>query len=127
MHITQIQKNLKLTIVHALKNIAGKTKTGKMPAPVKIELEIPRDYKHGDLTTNIAMRLAKNFSVNSVKLAGLIKEDLVLALGATRMGYIIDRIEVSPPGFINFWFSSTIRARWKLMFSKAIISNIIFK
>jgi len=105
MHITQIQKNLKLAIIHALKNIAEKTEAGIMPAPIKIELEIPRDYKHGDLTTNIAMRLAKSFSVNSVKLAGLVKDELELAFGATRLSGLIDRIEVSPPGFINFWFS----------------------
>ena len=105
MHITQIQKNLKLAIIHALKNIAGNAVAGIMPALIKIELEIPRDYKHGDLTTNIAMRLAKNLSLNSVKLAALVKNELELILGATRLSGLIDRIEVSPPGFINFWFS----------------------
>ena len=106
MHITQIQNNLKLAIEHALKNIAKNAVAGKLQGPIKIELEIPKDYKHGDLTTNVAMRLAKNFSVNSVKLASLIKEELGSAFGDTRLGRIISKIEVLPPGFINFWFST---------------------
>ncbi|MBL7155549.1 MAG: arginine--tRNA ligase [Candidatus Omnitrophica bacterium] len=105
MHIYQIQKNLKLALEHALKNISDKTPAKDLPVHPKIELEIPKDPKHGDLTTNVAMRLAKNFSTNSVKLAALLKEELEMFAGSNRLGRVIRKIEVSPPGFINFRLS----------------------
>lgn len=105
MHISHVQKKLKLAIQSALKSISCKIPPEKLPSPLKIELEIPRNYKHGDLTTNIAMRLAKNFSLASVKLAEFIKEELGKLFSHKELGQIIARMEVSVPGFINFWFS----------------------
>ncbi|UCD55097.1 MAG: arginine--tRNA ligase [Candidatus Omnitrophota bacterium] len=105
MDISQLQKKLRLGIQNALKNIPRKVPPEELPSPLKIELEIPKDYKHGDLTTNVAMRLAKNFSLSNVKLAGAIKDELCKLFAGKDLGRIVSRIEVSAPGFINFWFS----------------------
>ena len=105
MHASQVQKKLKLAIQNALKNIPRKIPPEELPSPLKIELEIPKDYKHGDLTTNVAMRLAKNFSLSSVKLAEFIKDEFRKLFAEKELGRIVSRIEVSAPGFINFWFS----------------------
>ena len=105
MHVSHVQKKLRLGIQNALKNIPRKTPPEELPSPLKIELEIPKDYKHGDLTTNVAMRLAKNFSLSSVKLAELIKDELRRLFAGKELGRIVSRVEVSAPGFINFWFS----------------------
>ena len=105
MHASQVQKKLRLGIQNALKNIPRKIPPEELPSPLKIELETPKDYKHGDLTTNVAMRLAKNFSLSSVKLAGVIKDEFRKLFAEKELGRIVSRIEVSAPGFINFWFS----------------------
>lgn len=76
-----------------------------MPSRLRIELETPKDPRHGDFTTNVAMRLAKHFSISGVKLAGLLKEEFGRFAGTASPGSVIERIEVSPPGFVNFWFN----------------------
>lgn len=97
MHPSQIQNGLALAIETAIKRIPqGK----KLSAPFDIELDSPKDPRHGDLATNVAMRLAGNFSMRPIELAELIKENLGNPAG------FIGKIEAVPPGFINFYFSN---------------------
>ena len=105
MHISQIQENLKTRIEGSLKQLSKNFPQAKVPPQFKIELETPKDYKHGDLTTNLALRLARNFSIESLRLAELLKDELEKEFRAGPAGSFIDRIEVSRPGFVNFWFS----------------------
>jgi arginyl-tRNA synthetase len=106
MRITQVQKNLTDAIKHSLHARAKQTPPPNgLPRPLTVELEIPKDSKHGDLTTNIAMRMAKPFCTNPVQLAHLVKEELQKNTDREQITAIIDKIEVSPPGFINFWFT----------------------
>ena len=62
-------------------------------------LERPRDTGHGDLSTNLAMILAKPLRTNPRKLA----EQVVgmLAIPAD----VVSRTEIAGPGFINFWLA----------------------
>ena len=62
-----------------------------------IMLEIPKDNKNGDYSTNIAMRLTKQLQKKPQEIAGIIREALMQELN------IIDKIEIAGPGFINFW------------------------
>ncbi|MGB2705408.1 MAG: arginine--tRNA ligase [Candidatus Omnitrophota bacterium] len=105
MRITQIQKDLRLAVEAALEEISKQIPPKNLPQRLKIELEIPKDYSHGDLTANVALRLAKNFSTSPIKLAGAIKDELRKSAGRGRLASAIDKIEASPPGFLNFWFS----------------------
>jgi arginyl-tRNA synthetase len=105
MHISQVQKKLAHAIQEALKNISHKIPPKDLPGSFKIELEIPKDAKHGDLTTNIAMRASKSFSMTSVMLAKAVKDELDRLSAERRLRRIVSRVEVSAPGFINFWFS----------------------
>ncbi|MFC1576546.1 arginine--tRNA ligase [Candidatus Omnitrophota bacterium] len=108
MHIPQIQTDLKHAIEEAIKKTSLKIPLAKELSELpKIEIGIPKDYKHGDLTTNVAMRLAKNFSLNSVKLAGYLKEELEALAKNKALKGVIEKIEVLPPGFINFRFSAS--------------------
>lgn len=64
-----------------------------------INLEISKDSKHGDLTTNISMRIAKELSSNPLDIAKKIvnefpKDEDIL------------NVEAVSPGFINFFFSN---------------------
>ena len=66
-----------------------------LPRPT---FERPKLDEHGDLTTNIAMVLAKSVGKNPRDLAGDIVSRLELE------GELVERVEVAGPGFINFWF-----------------------
>jgi arginyl-tRNA synthetase len=67
--------------------------------PVRVQFEKPRQAEHGDLTTNIAMTLAKQLGKKPKTLAGEILEGL--GLDPT----LVDRAEVAGPGFLNFHFT----------------------
>jgi len=105
MLTSQIQKNLKLAIQNAIKKASESNVPRDLAVQPQVELEIPKDKRHGDLTTNIAMRLAKNFSLNSVALANLLKDSLTRNTKQHQLDVAIEKIEVSAPGFINFWFT----------------------
>ncbi|MBQ1566941.1 MAG: arginine--tRNA ligase [Erysipelotrichaceae bacterium] len=62
-----------------------------------IMLEIPKDNRNGDYSTNIAMRLTKLLQKKPQEIAGIIKDALMEELD------IIEKIEIAGPGFINFW------------------------
>ncbi|HJL92388.1 MAG TPA: arginine--tRNA ligase [Woeseiaceae bacterium] len=76
-------------------------------------VERTRDHKHGDFTSNIAMRLAKSLKTNPKDLARKIVENL-------SKEKLIQKIEIAGPGFINFYLSD--KAFHKEL--KNIISNI---
>lgn len=60
----------------------------------RVAVEPPRDPKHGDLTTNAAMVLAKN--------AGLKPRDLAEKLAAKlEHAEYVDAVEIAGPGFLN--------------------------
>lgn len=61
-----------------------------------IMLEIPKDNRNGDYSSNIAMRLTKQLKRKPQEIAGIIKDALLQELD------IIEDIEIAGPGFINF-------------------------
>lgn len=67
------------------------------PLPA-IEIEIPREESFGDLSTPLAMGLARTLKKAPKKIA----EDLVAAI---RDRSIFEKIEIAGPGFINFSFT----------------------
>ena len=78
-----------------------------------IMLEIPKDNKNGDYSTNIAMRLTKQLQKKPQEIAAVIKDALEKDLD------IIEKIEIAGPGFINFWLKKESMAN--------IINTIIEK
>ncbi len=60
-----------------------------------INIEIPQIKSHGDYSTNIAMQLAKKLKQSPMEIANKIKDKI----NDTN----ISKIEVLPPGFINFF------------------------
>ena len=61
-----------------------------------LELEQPRDPGHGDLTTNVALILAKKLGRKPRELAG----DIAAKIDLDRE--VVDSVEIAGPGFINF-------------------------
>lgn len=62
-------------------------------------LERPRDSGHGDLSTNLAMVLAKSAKTSPRKLAEQIVAELVLP------DSVVAKTEIAGAGFINFWLA----------------------
>ncbi|MBI4093322.1 MAG: arginine--tRNA ligase [Candidatus Kerfeldbacteria bacterium] len=72
--------------------------------PPAVRIEIPSDPKYGDYSTNLAMQLAPVVKDGPMRIAAKLKE-AIDALPA------VDRIEIMPPGFINFFISPAWFAR----------------
>jgi arginyl-tRNA synthetase len=67
---------------------------------VHTTVERTRDARHGDFTTNIAMRLAKSLGRSPRDIA----QQLIDALPDSEL---VNRVEIAGPGFINFHVSAT--------------------
>jgi arginyl-tRNA synthetase len=76
--------------------------------PVEIQLEIPKIREHGDSCTNIAMRLSGLAGQRPVDFASRIASVLEENLKKSGLKGAVKKIEVKPPGFINFWFSEEV-------------------
>ena len=66
---------------------------------VHTTVERTRDARHGDFTTNIAMRLAKSLGRNPRDIA----QQLIEALPDSEL---VDSVDIAGPGFINFHVSA---------------------
>jgi arginyl-tRNA synthetase len=65
--------------------------------PLPIALEKPKDMGHGDLSSPIAMVLAKKLRQNPLQIA----KDLLAK--AALDPELVEKAEVAPPGYLNFW------------------------
>jgi len=64
-----------------------------------IIIETPKDKSHGDYSSNIALKLAKELKDSPINIANKIKESI-------KLDDYIEKIEVVMPGFINFFTSN---------------------
>ena len=95
-----------MTLKNEIANLVEKTLNG-LPelsesseiASIKTTVERTRDPRHGDFTTNIAMRLAKSVGRNPREIAQAI-------VAAVAENDLVDKIEIAGPGFINFHLSA---------------------
>ncbi len=76
------------------------------------DFSLPVYSQHGDLTTNIALRLAKSTGQNPHDIANAIVKEL-----ETKAGNLVSKIEVAGPGLINIHLNDSARVD--------IIENII--
>lgn len=60
-----------------------------------IAIEVPKDKKNGDFSTNVAMKLSKQLQKTPIEIANMIKDNI--------NEENIDKIEIAGPGFINFY------------------------
>ena len=81
-----------------------------LPTP-EIALEKPKNPKHGDLSSNLALLLAGKTKQKPLDIANKLKDNISFD------EKIIEKIEVAPPGFLNFSYGSVYRA--------AVLENIL--
>lgn len=90
---------VKQTLVEEIKtSIQQAGITNDVPA---IKIEIPKDEKNGDYSTNIAMVLTKIAKRNPREIASLIVEHLDTTKARVKS------IDIAGPGFINFYLDSS--------------------
>jgi arginyl-tRNA synthetase len=68
-----------------------------------IEVERPGDPRHGDLASNLALRLARPLRRPPIAIARAIAEHLTLA--STSPDSPVADVEVAAPGFLNMWLA----------------------
>lgn len=62
---------------------------------ITISVEKPKNKKHGDISTNIALLLAKKVKKNPIEICEELKVELIKSS-------LFDSLEIAKPGFINF-------------------------
>ncbi|MBU3724768.1 MAG: arginine--tRNA ligase [Burkholderiaceae bacterium] len=94
--------------VHALAREQSKALPDIDLATVASALEKPRQSEHGDIATNIALRLAKPLGMPPPKIG----QEIAAALRASpALAALVESIEVAGPGFINFRLAHVARAQ----------------
>lgn len=85
-------------VEHALNGVSDFSEAPEF-ASVGASVERTRDARHGDFTTNIAMRLAKSLGRNPREIAQTI-------IDALPESELVDSVDIAGPGFINFHVSA---------------------
>jgi len=91
---------LELSLKASVKALFPNTPTSNIP---QIHLESPKNKLYGDLSSNIALRLAKSLGKPSQEIAQTIREYLI-ENSSREFKDLIKNIEIKSPGFINFFF-----------------------
>jgi arginyl-tRNA synthetase len=108
MFYGEAENNIILSVERALRGLSAELNIPPQnlsTEQLKVELDIPKERAHGDLSSNIAMRLAKAFGREPLALAGLISGKLSQQPGGAGLGDFVERVEAKSPGFINFFLS----------------------
>ncbi len=71
-----------------------------------IYLEIPKEKRFGDFSTNVAMRLASQMKHSGMDIAANVVEEIKKVFGSSGLGEVIEDIKIENPGFINFYISN---------------------
>ncbi len=72
----------------------------------QLQLEVPNDKQHGDLSTNVAMQASKIFRKPPLELAAQFQKLIQEKISQSPLREQVVKIEVKSPGFINFTFSN---------------------
>jgi len=72
---------------------------------VSVLIDVPADKQHGEFSCNIALQLSRLLKQNPVSIAGQMVPRIQELLDAGALKGNIAKIEIKPPGFINFYLS----------------------
>jgi arginyl-tRNA synthetase len=93
--MTKIEKNIIDIIKASLKKAFPEVLDTGMKG---IELEVPKEKRFGDFSTNIAMKLSRELKKSPLDIAGIIAKEL-------KVSDFIKDVKIEKPGFINFYLS----------------------
>ncbi|WP_210136647.1 arginine--tRNA ligase [Staphylococcus sp. GDH8C109P] len=95
-----IIEQVKQTLVEEIKKSIQQAQLADMNEMPEIKIEIPKDNKNGDYSTNIAMVLTKIAKRNPREIATAIVDNLDTAAAQ------VEKVDIAGPGFINFYLDS---------------------
>jgi len=105
------KKLIEEEVAHLIKNslMQLKKEFPRLPADAfGCQLEVPRQREHGDLFTNVAMRLSGPAGLKPIDFASRLAACLEEELKGSSIETYIAKIEVKAPGFINFRFADEV-------------------
>lgn len=100
----EIQAKIILEITRALESLKSSGELELDPVP-EVYLERPKYEDHGDLSCNVALRLAKPERRDPMKIAESIAEEIEKSAGRKAP---FSKIEVAKPGFMNFYLREDV-------------------
>lgn len=95
-----IIEQVKQTLVKEIKKSIQQAQLADMNEMPEIKIEIPKDNKNGDYSTNIAMVLTKIAKRNPREIATAIVDNLDTTAAQ------VEKVDIAGPGFINFYLDS---------------------
>lgn len=95
-----IIEQVKQTLVEEIKKSIQQAQLADMNEMTEIKIEIPKDNKNGDYSTNIAMVLTKIAKRNPREIATAIVDNLDTTAAQ------VEKVDIAGPGFINFYLDS---------------------
>jgi len=107
---------LKEKLAAELQNIAKKA-SGKELA---LTLGIPQNKKHGDLSSNVALLLAKELKKSPQD----VFDELLPELEALDLP--LEKIEFAAPGFVNFFLKKSVKLQFLSNLEFAFTQNLEF-
>ncbi|PIQ88847.1 MAG: arginine--tRNA ligase [Candidatus Omnitrophica bacterium CG11_big_fil_rev_8_21_14_0_20_42_13] len=100
--------NLEEEIVLCLRHAASReVPSGAESILGEIYLDIPQIPAHGDLSSNLALRLSKAFKKNPRVIAESMKKAIEEEIKSLRIFPVIEKIQIDGPGFINFFIKNS--------------------
>jgi len=110
-----VEPTLRGAAIQAIERaLAAATRAGTLPAPideagplVTVEVQRPAKPEHGDLATNLAMKLARPYRRAPLEIARAIAAELSREVAEDPAGTPFASVDVAPPGFINLRLSDT--------------------
>ena len=108
MHHGGIEKDISATLERSVQELCASLKVpSALVRQLKVDLEIPKETSHGDIASNIAMQAARMAKRPAMELATAIADIFRHRITLLPLREEIERIEVAPPGFINFFLSKS--------------------
>ena len=95
-----IIEQVKQKLVEEIKKSIQQAQLADVNEIPEIKIEIPKDNKNGDYSTNIAMVLTKIAKRNPREIATAIVENLDTTAAQ------VEKVDIAGPGFINFYVDS---------------------
>jgi arginyl-tRNA synthetase len=108
-----VEPTLRGVAIQAIERaLAAAARAGTLPAPiddagppVTVEVQRPAKPEHGDLATNLALKLARPYRRAPLEIARAIAAELSREVAEDPAGTPFASVDVAPPGFINLRLS----------------------
>ncbi|MBU1853523.1 MAG: arginine--tRNA ligase [Candidatus Omnitrophica bacterium] len=98
--MSNVERSIIKSIEEAIKTIFPDCCDRVLPS---LYLEVPKDKKFGDFSTNIAMRLSREMKKSPMELATIVFDEIEKN---PALPEVVRDIKIEKPGFINFYLSN---------------------